>query len=378
MNWGTRIRTGDLLTVAALAIVSLIVSATFALDLRVLGELSHTNQAQFHLSLQNAFSTSTYTYAFSASLVPNAWSDEAVRLGETNQMLFVFSMTNRIAAFFRARESSEEDFDGDELSNIQEFEYGADAEDVDSDDDGMWDGWEVQKGFSPTNAADGREDRDGDEAENFKEFLFQADPDVADSDVDGMQDGWEIRYGLNPTNNDAAGDLDSDGLLNLDEYKRSTDPADPDSDNDGISDGPSAVGAIFAGPDPNPLSPAPGNLPLFHIAEPGKTIALTEDSRGRPLVAWKAPDAQGNQQVYVMQWFGLASDVAGAWAELNGTWECFGSSASGSGVTLATNDVRRFDLAVDTNGWPAVCWSQALGYTGAIYYLAWDGTNWAG
>lgn len=248
---------------------------------------------------------------------------------------------------------------------------------LDSDGDEMPDWWEWEHGFNPFNAADGQEDRDGDEAQNFKEYLFNINPDVQDSDGDGMPDSWEIRYGLIPSSADATNDLDADGLNNIDEYRRGTDPTDPDSDNDLISDGANALTGIYAGPDPNPLTAAPDNFPAFNITDTNKTRVAGEDPRGRPIVAWKAADALGKQQLYVMQWFGLASDTVGAWAGLEGKWEAFGNSALGSGVTAATNGVTKFDMAVDTNGWPAVCWVEKRTGTTNLYYLAWTGTNWA-
>jgi hypothetical protein len=46
-----------------------------------------------------------------------------------------------------------------------------------------------------------------------------------DDDNDGMPDTWEVKYGLDPKNpKDADGDLDSDGRSNLQEYKDGTSP----------------------------------------------------------------------------------------------------------------------------------------------------------
>ena len=46
-----------------------------------------------------------------------------------------------------------------------------------------------------------------------------------DSDNDGIPDGWESLYGLNPNDSaDAGEDFDGDGLTNLQEYIAGTDP----------------------------------------------------------------------------------------------------------------------------------------------------------
>jgi hypothetical protein len=69
-----------------------------------------------------------------------------------------------------------------------------------------------------------------------------------DTDGDGMSDGWEIKYGLNATwSGDASFDRDSDGLTNLEEYQYDTDPNNSDTDGDGQKDG----DEIALGFDPN-------------------------------------------------------------------------------------------------------------------------------
>lgn len=80
-------------------------------------------------------------------------------------------------------------------------------------------------------------DHDGDGLAYELETSLGTDPLVPDTDDDGMYDGWELENALDPLNDDAALDLDSDLLSNVREYTYSTDPNNPDSDDDGYTDG---------------------------------------------------------------------------------------------------------------------------------------------
>ncbi len=257
------------------------------------------------------------------------------------------------------------------------------ALDQDSDGDQMPDWWEWQYGFNPFSTNDMRADRDGDGAENYKEFLFGCDPDNPDTDADGMPDGWEILYNFAPLNPaDALTDFDGDGLNNLTEYQRGTFPDNPDSDGDFISDGTNTLGSgaatIFRGPDPNPMTPAPGNLALRYVTAYGRGVVAKEDRYGRPLVAWQANDDQGKAQVYAMQWFGAAVDASpDNWADLSGKWEQFGGSSVDRGLTAATNGIFSFDMAMDRDDSPVIAWVEQRTATAQVYLLRWSVTNWA-
>ncbi|MDM8548892.1 carboxypeptidase regulatory-like domain-containing protein [Desulfobacterales bacterium HSG2] len=143
--------------------------------------------------------------------------------------------------------------------------------DTDDDNDGMPDAWEVEYGLNPL-ADDASEDKDGDDFSNLKEYEQNTDPTdpddpgaapadfdgdgVADTedafpnnpneqadtdgdgtgnnadtddDNDGMPDAWEAEYGLNPLADDASEDSDGDEYSNLREYEGETDPNDSDS-----------------------------------------------------------------------------------------------------------------------------------------------------
>ncbi len=91
-----------------------------------------------------------------------------------------------------------EDFDNDNLTNIDEIKLGTNPHNNDTDDDGLNDGDEINK--------------------------YKTNPLLADTDEDGINDGDEIKLGLNPlskfTNNDV---LDSDVMF---EQKISTEIMD--------------------------------------------------------------------------------------------------------------------------------------------------------
>ncbi len=134
----------------------------------------------------------------------------------------------------------DEDYDGDGLTNAEEYANETFYKIPDSDDDGMLDGWEVRYGLDPLDD-DGGLDRDDDDLTNLEEFTSGTDPTLSDTDDDGMPDGWEVRYGLDPLDDDGGLDRDDDGLTNREEFTSGTDPTmpdydDSDSDGDGVSD----------------------------------------------------------------------------------------------------------------------------------------------
>ena len=98
---------------------------------------------------------------------------------------------------------------------------------LDADSDGIW------------NLDDLDDDGDGlsDADENS---IYNTNPLVVDTDSDGMPDGWEVQYGLNPLVDDGDVDADNDGVTNVEEYLAGTDPlipqitADGDINNDGV------------------------------------------------------------------------------------------------------------------------------------------------
>lgn len=79
------------------------------------------------------------------------------------------------------------------------------AEGTDADGDGMPDSWEEKYGFLPYDPSDGgTNDFDGDFLVNVEEFQNGCNPTNADTDADSLFDGWEIRYGFNALDSHAA------------------------------------------------------------------------------------------------------------------------------------------------------------------------------
>lgn len=128
--------------------------------------------------------------------------------------------------------ATENDFDGDGLTEKQETYYKTSDKINDSDTDGLADGEEVN--FYKTDPA--KEDTDKDGLGDGEEVLtFKTNPNKIDTDGDGFSDFSEVKaYGTDPLNIDT----DSDGLADQDEViKHKTDPLDTDTDNDGLKDG---------------------------------------------------------------------------------------------------------------------------------------------
>jgi hypothetical protein len=162
----------------------------------------------------------------------------------------------------------------------------------DSDGDFMGDGWEENFGLNPCNASDRFLDNDNDGLPNYLEFAypnasnvwFRTMPNDLDTDDDGIPDGWEAyntkvitkevnagynsdildgladgiayTFTVNPMIPDADLDLDGvwyddpedktdediyhkrvDNLTNLQEYLNSINPNSPDTDGDKLTDG---------------------------------------------------------------------------------------------------------------------------------------------
>lgn len=124
------------------------------------------------------------------------------------------------------------DTDGDGLTDAQEVKLGTNPNKADTDGDGLTDGQEVNKYHTNPLVAD----TDGDGLNDGDEVLtYHTDPLKKDTDGDGLTDGQEVlKYHTNPLKKDS----DGDGLSDYDEVmKYKTDPNKMDTDGDGFTDG---------------------------------------------------------------------------------------------------------------------------------------------
>ena len=93
-----------------------------------------------------------------------------------------------------------EDPDFDNLQNFDEFGAGTDPTEVDTDGDNMPDGWEwgYPNAVNPTNPADRNLDFEPDNLSNYDEFVWGTNPENSDTDGDGVSDGDEVAAGTDP------------------------------------------------------------------------------------------------------------------------------------------------------------------------------------
>jgi hypothetical protein len=92
---------------------------------------------------------------------------------------------------------------------------------TDTDNDGLPDSWEIANGTDPE-VNDAGEDPDGDDLTNLQEFQNGGHPFLTDTDSDGVDDGVEFAAGMLLNNPDSDSDFYLDGV----EIDRSTDPLD--------------------------------------------------------------------------------------------------------------------------------------------------------
>jgi WD40 repeat protein len=109
----------------------------------------------------------------------------------------------------------------------------------DRDGDDIPDSWESIHDLDNLTYLDGIMDPDGDELNNLQEYQFGTDPHQPDTDNDLMLDGYEYFNGLNGTIDDADDDTDADLIPNIYEFQNglnaNSDDANDDNDGDGLT-----------------------------------------------------------------------------------------------------------------------------------------------
>jgi hypothetical protein len=149
------------------------------------------------------------------------------------------------------------DQDGDGLTDDFEKLFGTDATKGDSDADGLTDAHETSTSHTDPLLADTDRDGQTDAAEvaagsdagraeipaAARAAGFGGTADL-DTDADGLSDGYEQKYGTDPL----LADSDGDGLSDGTEIARGLNPRLLDSDNDGLADGFAADNNLVGGP----------------------------------------------------------------------------------------------------------------------------------
>ncbi|MBD3190356.1 MAG: PQQ-binding-like beta-propeller repeat protein [Candidatus Heimdallarchaeota archaeon] len=91
------------------------------------------------------------------------------------------------------------DRDGDGLDNFSERQYGTDNSQADTDGDTIIDGLELQLGLDPFYNMDALADADGDTISNREELTeYHTSMFQMDSDQDGLSDDWELAHNHDP------------------------------------------------------------------------------------------------------------------------------------------------------------------------------------
>ncbi len=138
----------------------------------------------------------------------------------------------------------------------------------DTDQNGMSDAWEISN-FGAT-GQDPNGDPDSDGLTNIEEFQRGANPNNSDTNGDGVIDGIAVAIGISATNTD----LDGDGLINAKELELRTNPLAADTDGDGVIDGSDAFPldpTRWFAPSPNP---ADHTAPGINLTEPSNAVLL--------------------------------------------------------------------------------------------------------
>lgn len=169
------------------------------------------------------------------------------------------------------------DTDNDGLSDYLEQKLGTDPTNPDTDDDGLPDGYEcftlgtdpLKKDSDSNGVNDGDEDFDGDGLSNLQEYSLNGNPFMVDTDSDGLDDYQEYTLGTRLDERDT----DSDGIPDGKEIELDLDPLNPDSNANGMLDG-DEIFEITKMPADNQVDP--NVVPSITLDLPGELIDTLE------------------------------------------------------------------------------------------------------
>lgn len=235
---------------------------------------------------------------------------------------------------------------------------------TDTDNDGFPDSYELANTNPPSaiflNPNDDLENGGaGDGLTNLQEFQFGTDPNEPDSDGDNLEDGAEIAgAGLRPATNPLDSDSDNDGLNDdletntmvwVGPSDTGTDPTDADQDKDGLKDGVESNTGIFVnvgdtGTDPYSAdSDGDGSHDWYEVVA---TFTSPLDPLEKPEVPYPLPDPDGTSgatdkpvKIYIMS--GQSNTVGIGY--VNG--------GAGSLTTIAKKENKFPNLVDDSNAW---------------------------
>jgi hypothetical protein len=173
-------------------------------------------------NMQNANIEANYSFSPTLYFLTTGGSDDITYIGSNTYRLYMASIPHY--TFFTLTVSNITDAVGN-LVTPNSITIN------DNDNDGMADDWETFWGID-----DPVLDQDGDNLTNVQEYNYylsdgwNLNPTSNDTDTDDLPDGWEVSNGLDPTddtgNNGRDGDFDTDGWTNYEEYNNGTNPND--------------------------------------------------------------------------------------------------------------------------------------------------------
>jgi len=173
-------------------------------------------------NMQNANIEANYSFSPTLYFLTTGGSDDITYIGSNTYRLFMSSIPDY--TIFTLTVSNITDEAGKQVAPSS-------ITINDNDNDNMADDWETFWGID-----DPVLDQDGDNLTNLQEYNYyisdgwNLNPKSDDTDTDDLPDGWEISNGLDPTddtgNNGRDGDFDTDGWTNYEEYINGTNPND--------------------------------------------------------------------------------------------------------------------------------------------------------